>query len=83
MNIEKTNDSLIIKINPFKHTHSELHVISDNKLYYTEEINLKPMDVFKTKLPYKSKNNFEVEIKDLDLHYVSDPNLNKNEYKIH
>ncbi|MEC7896016.1 MAG: DUF5107 domain-containing protein [Bacteroidota bacterium] len=76
MNIEKTNDSLIIKINPFKHTHSELHVISDNKLYYTEEINLKPMDVFKTKLPYKSKNNFEVEIKDLDLHYVSDPNLN-------
>ena len=34
------------------------------------------MDVFKTKLPYKSKINFEVEIKDLDLHYVSDPNLN-------
>jgi len=34
------------------------------------------MDVFKTKLPYNNKNNFEVEIKDLDLHYVSDPNLN-------
>ena len=65
MNIEKTNDSLIIKINPFKHTQSKLHIISDNKLYYTEEINLKPMDVFKTKLPFNGKNNFEVEIKDL------------------
>jgi len=76
MNIEKTSDSLIIKINPFKQTQSELHIISDNKLYYTEEINLEPMDVFKTKLPYKSKSHFEVQIKDLDLHYVSDPNLN-------
>jgi len=76
MNIEKTSDSLIIKINPFKQTQSELHIISDNKLYYTEEINLEPMDVFKTKLPYKSKSHFEVQIKDLDLHYISDPNLN-------
>ena len=77
MNIERNNDSLIIKLNPFIKITSNLQIIVEGKLYHNEKIDLYPMDVLISKIILDKSKNFEIMIKDLDLHFISESNHNK------
>jgi len=72
MNFKLFNDSIEIKLNPFIKINSNLQLFTDDKLLYTEKINLNPMDVFVSKIPIDKSKPFEIIIKDLDLHFISD-----------
>ena len=74
MNIEKNDDSLIVKLNPFIKIKSDLKVIVENKLYHNEKIDLNPMDIFVSKIAIEKSKDFEIIIEELDLHFISDNN---------
>ena len=74
LNVIMTNDGLAIKLNPFIQVNSDLQVMVDNKIYYEEKLKLKPMDVHTSTVSIDQTLSYEIIIKELDLHYVSDPN---------
>jgi len=72
MNVERISDTLEIKLNPFIDIKTDLEVIVDDKLYHSEKLKLKPMDVFNSKISLDKSKDFEIRIKDLDLHFISE-----------
>ncbi|WP_347921980.1 DUF5107 domain-containing protein [Pontimicrobium sp. SW4] len=70
LNVESTTDSLTIYVSALEHL-SETLEITQNRETTKFEINLKPLEVFKTKITINQKDDFNIQLGDNLLQYSS------------
>jgi thioredoxin-like negative regulator of GroEL len=74
LNVEYLNDTAEIHLNALQELEQELAITVDGKFLKSIAVAMKPMDVFKTTIPFTSGSNLEVKLENTELQYNSDPN---------
>lgn len=69
LNVETVAGKLEVGINSLSFAEAKLIVKSEEKVIFSEDIKLKPMDVYKTSVILKEGAGFDVEVKGMDLQY--------------
>jgi len=69
MNVETGNGKIEIGINALAVARANLIVKSEGKIILSEDINLKPMDVYKTSALLTEGSDFDIEVEGMDLQY--------------
>jgi tetratricopeptide (TPR) repeat protein len=69
MNVETGNGKLEVGINALAIAKAKLIVKSEGNVILSEDINLKPMDVYKTSVLLKEGSDFDVKVEGMDLQY--------------
>ena len=69
MNIESENGKLEVGINALAFAQAKLLVKSEGKVILSEDIKLKPMEVYKTSLLLEEGTDYDVEVEGMDLRY--------------
>jgi len=77
LHVQKIKNNIQVKINPFIEIDSEMIVLVDDKIHYQEKISLSPMDIFTTEFKVENDKKYEININDLDLHYISDKSVKR------
>ena len=65
----RDEDSTTLNLNPLINFKGKIKILFDDKKYLEENVNLKPMDVYKMKFKINKDSNFRVIINDLKIDY--------------
>ena len=75
MNVEVENGKINIKLHSFIQTAGTIKVVSKGRNIFTAELDLLPREIHEVTADYA--HDFEVVFSELDLHYYSNPNVNR------
>lgn len=67
--IIRDEDSTTLNLNPFIDFNGKIQILLNDKKYLEENVNLKPMDVYRMKFKINEDINFRVKINDLKIDY--------------
>ena len=71
LNVEYEDESIYVGINALQNLNHELEIRINGNIIFVEKLDLKPMDVFSTKLPASPTDDIEISILGTDLEYTN------------
>ncbi len=73
LNVEYENGSMYVGVNALQDLNQELQIKINGVIAFSEKLNLKPMEVFSTKLPASDSEDIEITILGTELEYTNNP----------
>ncbi len=74
LNVEIEGNQMQIGLNALKKLDSELKIVLNGKTAFTENLELKPMEIFSKSLPLKASDSLQVFVEGTELSYTNNPN---------
>jgi len=72
LNVTLENNELQVGLNALQHLNKTMHIKINDKVVRSEELDLKPMEVFSLNLPTQSSDKIEVSVEGSELYFIND-----------
>ncbi len=77
LNVTQQGDEMYVGVNALQDLNKTIQIIVNDKEVYSEQLSLKPMQIFSQKVAAKSSDKIEVKIQGSELHFINDAERNR------